>query len=135
MLIKKNTLMSLSFAVLLTACGVTHVHEEGHLPDAKVSYIKGIPGWNPLFAAGVQIYRIDGEKVRRRNNTFELIPGDHTIAVRCVIDQPEHISKSYVFTLNMKAGHTYRPKLDMTEECGLKFIDVNTGAVYSGQLN
>ena len=130
-----NTIKIISsavFALSLAGCSPTHVHERGDMPHQKVAFIKGLPGWNPLSVIAVDIYRIDGAKVKAKNDYFEVLPGMHEISVRCSREKPEHISLYYRFSIDMKSGHTYRPKLDMTKECYMVYIDENSGAVYQG---
>jgi len=121
--------------VLVSACGVTHVHEMGVVPHDKVAFIEGVPGWNPLSVITVQIYSIDGKKVSRTNNVFEVRAGEHEIEIMCRREQPEFIQRHYVFSMTLKAGHRYKPQLDMTQDCLVNYIDKTTGKKYIGSEN
>lgn len=130
----KYTFLGLLVATIV-ACGTTRIQDKSMTPKQGVAYIKGIPGWNPLYAAGIQIYRIDDNKVSRVNNTYELAPGNHKISVRCTIEQPEFVSKSYIFNIDMLVSHTYHPVLDTTQACALHFIDAASKKVFIGVPN
>ena len=119
----------------VTACGVTHVHEKGQVPHDKVAFIEGLPGYNPLSIITVQVYSIDNKKVTRKTNVFEVSAGEHTIEVMCRREQPEYIQRYFVFTMQLKAGHNYKPRLDMTQDCHVDYIDKVTGKKYVGTEN
>lgn len=116
----------------LTACGVTHVHDKGSIPHDKVSFIEGLPGYNPLSIITVQIYSIDNKKVTRKTNVFEVAAGEHRIEVMCRREQPEFIQRYLVFNFHLKAGHRYKPRLDMTKDCHFDYIDKASGKKYTG---
>jgi hypothetical protein len=120
---------------LMAGCEAKHVHDAGVLPDKEVAYIKSLPGWNPLSVISVQIYRIDGKKVSGNTPRFELLPGPHEIKVSCSRETPEHVNHYFVFNMSLKAGHSYKPKLDMTQDCHVDYVDEATGKVFSGTKN
>ena len=122
-------------AFLLNACGVTPVHDGEKLPRDQVAYIAGLPGWNPLSLITVQVYSIDSKKVTRKTNTFEVKPGMHRLEVRCSHDKPEFVQRYFVFNINMKAGARYRPKLDMSKDCHVDYIESATGRKIIGIEN
>jgi len=128
----KRFLLHLMTLFFLTACGVTQVHTMGDVPRDKVAYIEGVPGYNPLSIITVEIYSIDGVKVTRKSNVFEVAAGEHEIEVMCRREQPEFIQRHYIFKMTLKAGHRYRPQLDMTQDCLVNYIDKATGKKYSG---
>ncbi|MDH5394299.1 MAG: hypothetical protein OEY11_14020 [Gammaproteobacteria bacterium] len=120
-------------SLLLTACGSNANIKNLAAADPGMAIIKGIPGWNPLSVITVQLYRLDGKKVSSQYNRFEVLPGEHELKVRCrrespeAIESAEAIERYYTFKINLKAGHEYKPKLDMTRDCYLQYIDANTG--------
>ena len=124
-----------SVSSLLIACGVTPVHEGGKLPRDQVAYIAGLPGWNPLSLITVEVYSIDNKKVSRKSNTYEVKPGMHRLEVRCSHEKPEFIQRYFVFNINMKAGNRYRPKLDMSKDCHVDYIETATGKKITGSEN
>lgn len=119
-------------AGFLASCGVTHVHTMGTLPHDEVAFIEGVPGWNPLSVITVQIYSIDGKVVSRKNNVFEVLAGEHEIEIMCRREQPDFIQRHFVFKLTVVAGHRYKPKLDMTKDCHVDYMDRTTGKKYTG---
>ena len=128
----KCFLYSIFTLLTLTACGVTHVHDKGDIAHDQVAFIEGVPGYNPLSIITVQIYSIDNKKVTRKTNVFELSAGEHRIEVMCRREQPEFIQRYFVFTIQLKAGHRYKPRLDMTKECHVDYVDKATGKKYTG---
>ena len=116
----------------LTACGAVSPHANGTATSSKMAVIKGVPGWNPLSLIAVQIYSIDGKKINGKNTRIELLPGQHQLKVRCSREDPEPIQRFYLFDMVLKAGHEYKPKLDMTQECYLNYIDTMTGKLFMG---
>lgn len=122
----------LPIILILSACGVTQVHQIGDVSENEVAFIEGVPGYNPLSIITVQIYSIDNKKVPRNNNVFQVAAGQHTIEVMCRREQPEFIQRHFVFTIVLKAGHRYKPKLDMTKDCHVDYIDKTTGKKYIG---
>ena len=116
----------------LTACGVTQVSDQGLIPRDKVAFIEGLPGYNPLSIITVQIYSIDNKKVTRKTNVFEVSAGEHRIEAVCRREQPDFIQRYLVFDFHLKAGHRYKPRLDMTKDCHFDYIDKTTGKKYTG---
>jgi len=123
---------SILMLLTLTACGVTHVHDKGDIAHEKVAFIEGVPGYNPLSIITVEIYSIDNKKVTRKTNVFEVAAGEHRIEVMCRREQPEFIQRYFVFNFTLKAGHRYKPRLDMTKDCHIDYIDKATGKKYTG---
>lgn len=134
MFIMKVNRFFILLIILLTvsACGVTTVHELGSVPRDQVAFIEGVPGWNPLSVITVQVYSIDGKKVIRSNNVFEVRAGEHEIEIMCRREQPEFIQRHFSFKFILKAGHRYKPRLDMTKDCHVDYIDKATGKKYTG---
>lgn len=124
---------SIFILLFLTACGVTHVHDKGEIAHEKVAFIEGLPGYNPLSIITVQIYSIDNKKVTRKTNVFEVSAGEHRIEVVCRREQPDYIQHHFVFNMTLKAGHRYKPQLDMTQPCHIDYIDKTTGKKYIGE--
>ncbi|MDH5518837.1 MAG: hypothetical protein OEY36_13625 [Gammaproteobacteria bacterium] len=110
----KITLMFIS--VVLTACSTASKSD-----NPGMAVIKGIPGWNPLSVIKVEVYSVDGENVSLKNNKLELKPGSHELKTRCRREEPETVQKYYRFKLQLKAGHQYKPKLDMTQDCYFEY--------------
>ena len=131
----KRFLLLLIAISSITACGVTHVHTMGNVPHDQVAFIEGVPGYNPLSIISVEIYSIDGVRVTRKSNVFEVAAGEHEIEVMCRREQPEFIQRHYVFNITLKAGHRYKPQLDMTQDCLVNYIDKTTGKKYIGREN
>jgi len=131
----KRIIALLTASYLLVACGVTQVHTMGDVPRDKVAFIEGVPGYNPLSIITIEIYSIDGVRVTRKTNVFEVAAGEHEIEVMCRREQPEFIQRHYVFNITLKAGHRYKPQLDMTQECMVNYIDKVTGKKYVGKEN
>lgn len=115
----------------LTSCtgGVVKTSVEAGTQSAT---IKGLPGWNPLSVIAVQIYQIDSRKYQKPRSKYELSAGKHKIKVRCSREKPERVQRYYTFDLYLKAGHVYKPKLDMTKDCYLSYIDATTGKKFIG---
>lgn len=132
-IIAKTTMLLIP--IILVACAAEHVHERGELDDKKVAYVKGLPGWNPLSVIAVTIYRIDGKPVNSKAARYELLPGEHEIKVSCTRETPDHVQRDFVFNILLKAGHSYKPRLDMTRDCHVNYIDETTGKIYTGTEN
>lgn len=120
--------ISIAFSVL-AACSMSPVQQTS--ASKHTALIKGLSGWNPLSVIAIQIYRIDGKKFQKASN-HEVAAGKHEVEVRCSRETPERVQRYYVFDMYLKAGHVYKPKLDMTKDCYVYYIDVATGKKYIG---
>lgn len=117
--------------VALTACAANTQKNESAI-KTDMAVIKGVPGWNPLSLIAVQVYSVDGKKISGKNTRIELLPGQHQLKVRCSREDPQPVQRFYVFNMVVKAGHEYKPKLDMTQECYLRYLDTTTGKIFTG---
>lgn len=129
---KKNFLSKILLvltAAVISACSVNPIAVTKI--DENKALVKGLSGWNPLSVIAVHIYRVDDKKFKKPSN-HQLSPGNHIIEVRCNRETPEHIQNYYRFDMNLEAGHVYKPKLDMTKDCYLDYVDVVTGEKYIG---
>lgn len=129
---KNKTLLVMFVTILLgtlSACGVNPVQQTS--VNKQMAIVKSLPGWNPLSVVSVHIYRIDDKKFKKATN-HELSPGQHEIEVRCSRETPERVQRYFVFDMYLKAGHVYRPKLDMTKACHVYYVDVASGKKYIG---
>ena len=115
----KLTLLLISLST--AACSTSSQFNDSSVMDSKMAVIKGIPGWNPLSMMTVEIYNVDGKNVSLQNNRISLRPGEHEIKVRCRREEPETVQKYYRFKLQLKPGHQYKPKLDMTQDCYFEY--------------
>jgi len=116
--------------LLLSSCAAIQPSQTQSVSSSKVAVLKGLPGWNPLSVVEVKIFRIDGKKVSSRNSRFEVSPGEHRFEVRCSREQPEPVQRYFVFEMYLKAGHEYKPQIDMMRECHVDYIDISSGKKY-----
>jgi hypothetical protein len=129
---KNKSLLVMFVTILLgtlSACSVSPVQQPS--VNKHLAVVKSLPGWNPLSVISVHIYRIDDKKFKKAKN-HELLPGQHEIEVRCNRESPERMQRYFVFDMYLKAGHVYKPKLDMSKDCYVYYVDVATGKKYIG---
>ena len=125
---KRLLMISIAFSVL-TACSMSPVQQTSD--SQNTALIRSLPGWNPLSVIAVQIYRIDDKKFQKASN-HEVTAGEHKVEVRCSRETPEPVQRYYIFDMYLKAGHVYKPKLDMTKDCYVYYVDAATGKKYIG---
>jgi len=128
-IILKRTIIVTIFAVL-TACSLNQAKVDDVAKD-NMAVIKGLSAWNPLSVIAVELYKIDGKKVNNKSRQ-EVNPGEHEIEARCSRETPTRSQQYFIFKMYLKAGHEYKPKLDMTKDCYFDYIDVDTGKKYAG---
>jgi len=122
----------ITMIVLLgSSCGAGDIYKTGGEQHDNVAVIKGLSAWNPLSVVAVELYKIDGIKAKNKNRQ-EVSPGEHEIEARCSRETPERSQQYLIFKMYLKAGHEYKPKLDMTKDCYFDYVDVNTGRRYTG---
>ncbi|MDH5425240.1 MAG: hypothetical protein OEY29_09620 [Gammaproteobacteria bacterium] len=122
--------ISVCFSVI-TACSTQQDKAAGSSQTNNMAVVKGLSSWNPLSVIAVTIIRIDDKEFSRAAN-HEVTAGKHTIEVRCSREQPERAQSHFAFEMVLKAGHQYKPRLDMTKECHVNYIDTVTGKIYPG---
>ena len=131
----KNKISSVVFIItvfsFLSACSVAQVKDTVKVKNQNMAIVKGLSAWNPLSVIAVQVYRIDDKKFKKPGN-HEVSPGQHQIEVRCSRETPERVQRYFVFDMYLKAGHEYKPKLDMTKDCHVDYVDSETGKKYIG---
>ena len=132
MKIKTNAITFLCLCLIALSSCTSGVVKTSVTHGSQNAIIKGLPGWNPLSVIAVQIYRIDGVKYNKPRSKYELASGKHEIKVRCSRSKPEQVQRYYTFDLYLKAGHVYKPKLDMTKDCYVTYVDATTGEKFIG---
>jgi len=130
----KKTILERTIVVamlaILSACSTGQLKTDDKQKD-NVAVIKGLSAWNPLSVIAVQLYKIDGKKVKNKSRQ-EVMPGEHEIEARCSRETPTRSQQYLIFKMYLKAGHEYKPKLDMTKECYFEYVDAVTGKRYVG---
>jgi len=128
-IILERTIIATMFAIL-TACSMGPSKVDDEVKD-NVAVIRGLSAWNPLSVIAVELYKIDGKKVTSKSRQ-EVSPGEHQIEARCSRETPTRSQQYFIFQMYLKAGHEYKPKLDMTKDCYFDYVDVTTGKRYTG---
>jgi len=127
-IIKTTTIIAM--LAMVSACSMGQL-KTSDKADENIAVVKGLPAWNPLSVVAVQLYKVDGKKVTNKSRV-EIRPGEHTIEARCSRETPTRSQQYFIFNMYLKAGHEYKPKLDMTKDCYFDFVDAVTGKRYTG---
>ena len=137
---KPGTLiLSFIFAVLVASCGTVQTYEGPEQPPEKVAIIQANPRSVLEQVVGIYdqatIYAVDGVKSGISEINAEVLPGEHTIAIRLdKVRSPMFYWTHRTLMLNAEAGHIYivHGKVIDEETAYAWIVDKETGLIVAG---
>lgn len=123
---------ALGFALLLllaAGCGTTQIYDGPKKPLHEVAVLRTNAG--EIAFVTTWIGQIDGKELVAAYSEFEVLPGRHSLRV---LLKAGILGASRNFSIDAKAGHTYRVKGIFSRSSAYAWIeDESTGEIVAGE--
>lgn len=106
----RKIILLICTALLVSGCATQQFYEGEKRKSEELAHITNTFGFilDP-YAPVTGIKQIDGKKIGSYNISADVLPGKHEIIVYCSVNYPgAPFKRDFTFTLEAKAGHTYK---------------------------